>query len=412
LEGLDWLCLKSQPKLLYTPNKIIDGDGTVVTPSALAMSTSSSNVSRLWLDLWTYNNSPLRGGSGSAWRLDETHASILEVPTLRDFIKNNILTKSVTELPKYISTSLPTSRDLSEKRLTYFLHSPLTLSAHDSFGNGISASTSTIPGARYNRYGEVQSISLPASSNPTLVLNGYEAGSFTLEVQEVEGDTTVATTTFSGIPSSASTVITMNFSDGTIKNASPLFVDANGDGTTDVSFEPKLDGVVVPDLIPPEILVSFSTTTQDVLITGTDNEGVQTTKTTATSTTVTDKGGNTLIVPFIKYKEKATKLKVTFDTLIYNGIATKIPQTTLEYMWEIKKDGTLKSLSQDIQIKNTRDISAEYESKKNETKIEDKYKGKERKDDEEDEKETAKITKKGMVLLKFSTDKGVVKIDY
>jgi hypothetical protein len=130
----------------------------------------------------------------------------------------------------------------------------------------------------------------------------------------------------------------------------------------------------------------------------------------ATSTTITDKGGNTLVVPFIKYKEKATKLKVTFDTLIYNGIATKIPQTTLEYDWEIKKDGTLKELSQDIQIKKTRDISAEYDAKKNETKIEDKYKGKERKDD--DEKETAKITKKGMVLLKFSTDKGVVKIDY
>jgi hypothetical protein len=148
------------------------------------------------------------------------------------------------------------------------------------------------------------------------------------------------------------------------------------------------------------------------MITGTDNEGIKTAKTTSTSTTITDKGGNTLVVPFIKYKEKATKLKVTFDTLIYNGIATTIPKTTLEYEWDIKKGGILKSLSQDIQLKNTRDISAEYEAKKNETKIEDKYKEKERKNDEDDEKDETKIIKKGIVLLKFSTDKGVVKIDY
>ena len=152
-------------------------------------------------------------------------------------------------------------------------------------------------------------------------------------------------------------------------------------------------------------MVSFSTTTQDVLITGTDNEGVQTTKTTATSTTVTDKGGNTLIVPFIKYKEKATKLKVTFDTLIYNGIATTIPKTTLEYEWDIKKDGTLKSLSQDIRVKNTRRVTADYAQNKNETKIVDKER-------EEGEKSTVKSTKQGVILLKFSTDKGVAKIDY
>jgi hypothetical protein len=407
--NIDDICLQKKkfPILEYKMDMTIDGDGTVVVPSALWTATSTG-VGKYWVDLNKYNIPFIR---------IRKHADIFEVPELRTFIQNLIVRNGFIP-EKYIKTEAPPTNEV-EKKLTFTLHSPLTLNLYDDLGNHTGISTTTneveenITGSRYMTFGEVQYISVPASSNVHLKMNGYAEGSFTLDVEQKQGDTVIEQTTFAGIPSATTTVATMDISaNSSIASSSPLLVDENGDGKTDITLEPKLGEVVLPDLIPPEISVSFSTSTQDVSIIGTDNEGIQTTKTTATSTTITDKGGNTLIVPFIKYKEKQTKLKVTFNTLIYNGIATKIPQTTLEYDWEIRKDGTLKSLSQDIQIKKTRDISAEYESKKNETKIEDRYKVKERKDDEEDERDTTKITKKGMVLLKFSTDKGGIKINY
>ncbi|MDO8566232.1 MAG: hypothetical protein Q7S04_03555 [Candidatus Moranbacteria bacterium] len=244
------ICSSRVPKLEYTPELIIDGDGTVVAPSALAMSTSSSNISRWWVDLFRYGDDNIIG---------RKHASILEVFELRDFIKDNILTQSVTTLPKYISDSEPPIS--SEKRLRYFLHSPLALSAHDDAGNEISASIATIPGAEYRRFGEVQYVSLPAASHPTVVLDGQEDGSFTLEVQEVTGDTVTATTTFSGIPSSADTQATMDFSDGTIADASALTVDYDGNGTADFSLEPSPGETVLFDITPPVTTASVTGTT-------------------------------------------------------------------------------------------------------------------------------------------------------
>jgi hypothetical protein len=235
-------------------------------------------------------------------------------------------------------------------------------------------------------------------------MNGYATGSFTLDMEEFTGDTLTASTTFAGVPSATNTVATIHIPSGDIASSSPLQVDENGDGTTDFSLIPKQGGITIPDFTPPEAVISFSTTTNDVLITGTDTAGTVTTVTTATSTIITDQTGNTLVIPFIKYKEKPTKLKLVFDTLIYNGIATTTPKTTLEYEWEMKK-GTLKELKQDIRIKNTRRVSAEYEAKKNETKIADKIK-------EDGEKSTRKITKPGIVPLVLSTHGGGVEVTY
>lgn len=241
------LCLSSVPKLQYTPQMVIDGDGTVVTPSALSTSTSSPNVSRYWVDLKRYD---------TFFNLEREHADILEVSQLRDFIKNNILTQSTTALPNFISDSKPSVAP--EKSLRYFLHSPLALSAHDSNGNEISASVSTIPGARYKRFGEVQYISLPADTNPTIVLDGQAEGSFTLEVQEVDGETITETTTFAAIPTSENTEVTMSFPDGTIENAAPLMVDYEGDSLPDFILEPKPGETVTLDVEAPTTTASFS----------------------------------------------------------------------------------------------------------------------------------------------------------
>ena len=65
----------------------------------------------------------------------------------------------------------------------------------------------------------------------------------------------------------------------------------------------------------------------------------------------------------------------------------------------------LKELEQDVRIKNTRRVSAEYEAKKNQTKITDKVK-------EDGEKSVTKNTKPGIVILTISTQGGVVGVQY
>lgn len=243
-------CIQPRLSWTYNPKTVIDGDGTVVVPSALAMSTSSSNVKRWWINLEEYNKL-------FSFRLSKEHSNILEIPTLRQFLKNKIATTSLATLD-YISENQP-STELTE-RLHFVLHSPLDLIVHDSNGNSLSSTTQDIPGGRYRRFGEVQHISVPRESNPSITLQGVTSGSFDFDIAEVAGNTTITTTTFASIPSSTTTTVTINLPNGTIGSSSPLFVDYNGDGVVDVTLEAKAGEIVTltsQDPIPPQ--VSFST---------------------------------------------------------------------------------------------------------------------------------------------------------
>jgi hypothetical protein len=234
------------PVLEYDPVITYDGDGTVVVPSALWMS-SSTDVSRYWVSLSDYGN--------SNWGLtmDRKHADILEVQELRILIEN-IIKQNQEELPKYISTSSSTKDD-TKKKLVFILHSPLYLNLYDEAGNHTGVSTTTdeveenIPGSTYLTFGEVQYISVPASSTVYLALQGYSSGSFTLGIEETQGDTIIASSTFAGIPSSTSTIATLSIADGDISETSALTVDMNGDGNTDMILSPKLNDIVYPIFI-------------------------------------------------------------------------------------------------------------------------------------------------------------------
>lgn len=217
------ICTSYEDRISYTPNEVVDGDGTVVVPSALAMS-ESENVKRWWLDLKSFNSdtSFLRDVPGFGF-LRTNHKDILEVSTLRSFIFNNLIEEASNTIPQYISVSMPTISNTS--RLRFILHSPLTLSATDSNGNTISADTATILGATYTQYGEVQVVTIPSDSNPTVTMNGVAVGTFTLEIEEYEGNTLVDSATFAGVPSTEDTVATFPLTDGTLASAGSLAID-------------------------------------------------------------------------------------------------------------------------------------------------------------------------------------------
>ncbi|MBI4088994.1 PxKF domain-containing protein [Candidatus Kaiserbacteria bacterium] len=235
----------STPALQYSPKTVLDGDGTVVVPSAL-WAPSSTGVQKYWVDLKSY------GEDNFFTNINRKHADILEIPQLRTFIQNIITNANTGPLPQFVSTSTPVNTDESGILLKFTLHSPLTLNLYDDLGNHTGFSTTTnsleenIPGSRYLSFGEVQYISVPSSANLHLVMDGYADGSFTFDMEEVRGEAVIATTTFSGIPSFTDTKVMMDIPENAgIEGASDLRIDVQGDGTVDVELEPKLGGVVV-----------------------------------------------------------------------------------------------------------------------------------------------------------------------
>ena len=390
------------PMLMYNPKEVIEGDGTVLVPSAL-WATSSTTAAKYWVNLREY------GGTNFGTTINRKHADILEVPSLRTLVQN-ILTNSTSTTPlTFITITQPATDVAADKRLRFVLHSPLNLSAADNFGNTVNSATSTISGSRFKRYGEVQVLTVPKNTPVTLNLDGYATGSFTLDMQEVDGNNAItASSTFSAIPSATSTKATMYFADGTLQSMTPLLLDYDGDGVTDFSFTSKIGETTVFDITPPEAILTFDPILQQLKIVGTDNLSRTTVSTTATSTIISDEAGNTLEIIFKKFKQEGKEIKIEIQELRYNGVSTgKLPKTVLEYEWSIDKTSTVRELEEKATVDALK-IEGHYDAKKNVTKIKKNMKGKRGNDDEKENKELLP----GLVIINLTTNKGRVEINY
>jgi pimeloyl-ACP methyl ester carboxylesterase len=190
--------------LTPTANTTIDGDGTVVVPSALWTSVSAG-AQNYWIDLKRYNTDNLSHRLSAVFGLIPfTHGTFFEVRPLRMFVED-IITSTHKPLSNYsyVVDSPPSSTDT---RLIYKLHSPLTLDLYDSLGHHTGISTSTgeldeeIPGTYYIEFGDVKYLFTDATSSLRISMSGYATGTFTLEAQELVGDTLIASTTWKDMP--------------------------------------------------------------------------------------------------------------------------------------------------------------------------------------------------------------------
>ena len=416
-------------KLTFDPNEMIDGDGTVVVPSALAVSTSSDRVRRYWVNLGDHN-SLLRGNR------DRVHKDILEIPELRSFI-NNILARS-TDVPlRYVSTSTPFST--SEDRLTFTLHSPLTLEFTDNLGRHVGNSTttpdeveSTVPGARYKRYGEVQLLSIPKTATGILTLRGVATGSFTLDIKEQSGNVTTVGTSFEGIPSATNTVVTMAIDPAFSPAVSGILaVDVDGDGTSDETLRAESGGTVLPDTTPPEARITFSTSTNSVVVFGIDESGTTTISSTTTyptfrknkkqhngvaTTTVTiqDKAGNTTML--IYTEELPSPAKRDFISIVsvsYNGVVAQLETTSVKYKWNTNKKGEHTTFASFLRTASTI-TESHYRAKKNVTILMTRPTDLDSNDDDGDDVDMRPIKTKitGMVIPSIVTSRGEVDVNY
>ncbi|MEK7604659.1 MAG: right-handed parallel beta-helix repeat-containing protein [Patescibacteria group bacterium] len=250
LAGINFYSPPGKSKRLYKPIFVEDGDGTVTVPSAIMMASSTA-VKRYWVDLAKINNIP-----GTKTKFD--HKNLFEIPLLKDFIQNSIREGS-DPLPNFITVTQPEST--SEKKLIFFLHSPLTLQATDSLGNitGLAVDgsvTEDIPSSTYGELGELKYLIVPESGRYELTLYGQDTGTFTLDIEESVGGVVATSSSIADVPVTPKTSVRLNISGG-LDTASTLRVDEDGDGREDlligfkagetVSYEPPAQAPPVPE---------------------------------------------------------------------------------------------------------------------------------------------------------------------
>lgn len=232
----------SRPVRAYRPIFTEDGDGVVPVPSALHMPVSST-VKRYWLDLDLYFKDT---------KVRRSHANIFEVPSLKDLIKSILI--KIETLPSYVSLSQPPVL-AQDKKLMFFLHSPLTLQVSDSSGNttGLSADGSVaenIPNSTFGEFGEVKYVIVPAGGQYKLALDGQGSGTFSLDIQESSGGTITNSATIAHVPTTPNTKASLTLTN--LTDISPLTVDTVGNGQT-ITLIPKIGETVIyeaPSIAP------------------------------------------------------------------------------------------------------------------------------------------------------------------
>lgn len=506
-------CTKT-PKIAYRPRIVLDGDGTVVTPSALW----TQGAKRYWVDLQTYAKD-----NRLTAPLGRQHADILEVGELRTLLQNIITNNDNLNLPQYISTSTPPNPN-SDTEFRFTLHSPLSLHLYDAQGRHTGISTTTgeleenIPGSRYMKFGEVQFISVPSSINTQLIMNGFASGSFTLDAEEVGGNGVIASTTFAGIPSVVGTVVTMSVPQGSISNFGALVVDENNDGHPDITLHAKEGSVVMLDTSPPtstfsaqgiaglhgwytsdalitlsatdtesgvastsysldggatwndytapfvisregstdisyysidgmknvepfasatikidktapEAKIAFATTTNEIVIVGTDTlspTGVSTSvvpsernaknkeqeKITKTAV-ITDDAGNTTVLSYIApSSDSKQRVSATIVSVGYNGVATSSVKASAQYKWNINKKGEYTAFAAYLKTAFST-LETHYQPKKNATTIMQKPQElDEHEDDRNFDFRPIRSSFSGLLLPGLQTEKGGIKVTY
>ncbi len=206
-------CDQYEAKLLHDTYFTREGDGTVVLPSALAM-TENEQVERWWLDLEKYQKEITK----------QVHKDMMEIPDVANFV--TAIAAGTTSSSRYIVDEAPDFTDVHT--LVYKLHSPLDMHVVSDIGT-VSSSTNTIVGASYRRSGETQYIFLPPETpGAVLHLTGYEAGSFTLVEEQWFGEEKISSLDYRAIPTGTSTKITL-----VIGGENRLIVDYNDDGLID-----------------------------------------------------------------------------------------------------------------------------------------------------------------------------------
>ncbi len=242
----------------YEPLFTIEGDNTVVYPSAI----SSIADETYFFNLATYNaleNIP-----------DYQHRSLLNSSPVQQTLISVIKNENISQTP-YVVTAKPVSGSLVGQ-LVVSTHSPVILGAYDQNGNftginpnqGLGADvllvTEDIPGSTFLSFGDSQYLFLSKEGSYNVVFKGIGSGPTDVDIQSFANDTASLVATYSDISVTASTSAIF-----TIDSASPqdahIQIDLNNDG--------QIDTYVAPDnqsLTLNELLTNLKTVIQNLTV--------------------------------------------------------------------------------------------------------------------------------------------------
>ncbi|MFA6184477.1 MAG: hypothetical protein WC682_05285, partial [Parcubacteria group bacterium] len=204
-----------------------DGDATVVIPSAIIMNDGEI----YYVNISGYNKGP---------KVNRDHASILEISPVQEFIKN-ILNNNRT-LPLYITTLKPEVSDEDES-LRYRMHSPVAVHLYDGTNHtGLVDSPNpdsdliyyeeNIPNSYYLEFGETKYLGSPKDGVTRVKLIGEDTGTFTFEIDELNGDDIDKTTIFKDVP----VIKDMRADIDISQNIGIMKIDWNNDDKIDVTI--------------------------------------------------------------------------------------------------------------------------------------------------------------------------------
>lgn len=203
-------CLFKKCTVAYSPIATTSGDGTVLADSNSGLSDKS-----LFLDL-----KKLVQGTGKKIN----HANIFESNEVLSVIRSEVSSSTMSSI-SYITETKPVDTD---KWLTIKIYSPIDLEIFDKNGN------TDIPASYYEDFGMVKMAMLPYDPEYQIVLKGTDTGVFSIDSEISQEGRVLSSASFNDIP------VTPDLSaELSVATTTSLFIDANGDGTSEYILNDK-----------------------------------------------------------------------------------------------------------------------------------------------------------------------------
>ncbi|VAW32395.1 hypothetical protein MNBD_CPR01-609 [hydrothermal vent metagenome] len=222
------------PYLEHTATTTQDGDGTVVSPSAVGKAKDS-----LYFDTVTFKKQK---------RVVIVHRNLMAAYPIQNTIKD-LLDNTPTNSESYIQKAKPTSSTTPIK-LRISTHSPVNIVVTDS--NGAQSGVLQIPGTDFSGikrdiiggsvhiFDDEEYVTVPKNGVYHIIVSGYAHGFATIQVETIKSDGGITTSAlFADIPTSASSTVSFIETNGV---SSAPKVDIDGDGKTDLVVASSVPG--------------------------------------------------------------------------------------------------------------------------------------------------------------------------
>ncbi len=225
----------------HTVEMTTDGDGTVVLPSAVSKLVGS----KYYADIRKSN---------AVYDGNFEHGYLLEIPSVVTLLTDLLRSSSTPSLGVSLSAVTPPQATTSRLRLR--MHSPADIHVFDEMGRhtgkrsvaadpDLTYLEEDIPGSYYAEIDEVKEVVVPDNARYRIYLDGTGIGTFTFELERLQGTVAHPVMRYVDVPVTASTSAYIDVFQAS--GIGPMKIDVEGDGVTDENINMN-GGLPIPAL--------------------------------------------------------------------------------------------------------------------------------------------------------------------